>query len=332
MIVNDHGARKHAAGDIQARLLLVLLCLSWGLTWPAMKIALAGIPPLSMRTLTAALGALTLFLICVAKRSGFRVPGARAWGHVVVASFLNVVGFSLFSAFALMAAATSRVAILAYTLPIWTVLLAWLVLNERPNRLQVIAIALCVVGLAILIYPLAATGIPLGAVFAVGSAWSWAAGTVYIKWARIDADPMAVASWQLTIAFFVIAGCMFAFGGGLDLHNAHAAALVGVVFAGIVGNGIAYGLWFAIVRRVSAATASLGILGIPVIGVLASVLILGDRPTLADLIGFGFIFAASACVLLTPHSPAAESATPRAAPPIQRRARPSGSPDRPARR
>jgi len=303
VIVNDHSARKHAArsaGDIQARLLLILLCLSWGLTWPAMKIALAGMPPLSMRTLTAAFGALTLFLICLAKRSSFRVPGARACGHVVVASFLNVVGFSLFSAFALMAATTSRVAILAYTLPIWTVLLAWLVLNERPNRSQVIAIALCAVGLAILIYPLAATGIPLGAVFAVGSAWSWAAGTVYIKWARIDADPMAVASWQLTMAFFVIAGCMFAFGGGLDLHNAHAGALIGVVFAGIVGNGIAYGLWFAIVRRVPAATASLGILGIPVVGVLASILIIGDRPTVADVIGFAFIFAASACVLVTP--------------------------------
>jgi len=313
MIVRQHGEARHAAlttGDVQARLLLVLLCLIWGFTWPAMKVALGGFPPLSMRTLTAALGALTLLLICLARRRSFRVVGARAWGHVVMASLLNVVGFSLFSAFALMAAVASRVAILAYTLPIWTVLLAWLVLNERPNKFQAIAIVLCAVGLAILIFPLAATGIPLGALFAVGSGLSWAAGTVYVKWAHIEADPMGVASWQLTIAFFVIAGCMLFVDGGLDVHNAHAAPLIGVAFSGIVGNGIAYGLWFAIVRRVPAATASLGILGIPVIGVLASVLILGDRPTVPDMIGFAFIFAASACVLLTPHAPAADMEAP----------------------
>jgi len=59
-------------------------------------------------------------------------------------------------------------------------------------------------------------------------------------------------------------------------------------------------MWFEIVRRVSAVTATLGILGIPVIGVLSSVLILGERPTNTDIIGFALIFAASACVLLTP--------------------------------
>ena len=313
MTVRSQSAEEHAAAaDIQGRLLLVLLCLVWGLTWPAMKIALSGFPPLSMRTLTAALGALTLFLICLARRRSFRVSGVRAWGHVITASFLNVVGFSLFSAFALISAATSRVAILAYTLPIWTVLLAWLVLNERPNRFQEIAIVLCACGLGVLIYPLAATGIPLGALFAVGSGLSWAAGTVYVKWARIEADPMGVASWQLTIAFFVIALCLLVFDGGLDLTHANATALAGVAFSGTVGNGIAYGLWFAVVGRVPATTASLGILGIPVIGVLASVLVLGDRPTLADMIGFTLIFAASVCVLVTPqsHVSVAEKARP----------------------
>jgi drug/metabolite transporter (DMT)-like permease len=312
--VQQHSAKKRAATDaanLEARLLLALLCLVWGLTWPAMKLALGGFVPLSMRTLTAGLGALTLFLICLAKRRSFCIPDARAWRHVVIASLLNVVGFSLCSAFALMAAAAARVAILVYSLPIWTVLLAWLVLNERPNRSQAIAVVLCACGLAILIYPLATTGVPLGALFAVGAALSWAAGTVYVKWARIAADPMGVASWQLTIAFFVITGCMLAFDGGLDLSHAHASALIGVAFAGIVGNGIAYGLWFAIIGRVSAATASLGILGIPLIGVLSSVLILGDRLTVADMIGFALIFAASVCALATPYaSVAAPKATP----------------------
>jgi hypothetical protein len=36
--------------DVGARLMLVLLCFIWGVTWPIMRIALYEIPPLSMRT------------------------------------------------------------------------------------------------------------------------------------------------------------------------------------------------------------------------------------------------------------------------------------------
>ena len=287
-------------GDVQARVMLALLCLIWGTTWPLMKIALNEIPPLSMRTTTAGVGAVTLLAICLVTRRSLRIPNLTTWVHVVIASLLNVVGFSLFSAFAQIAAATTRVAILTYTMPIWSVVLAWLVLGERPTRMQGVAVFLCTLGLAVLIGPLAASGIPLGLMLAVASGLSWAAGTVYLKWARIEADPIGVASWQITVAFVVIATCLMIFEGGLHLGAAHAGALFGAAYSGFAGNAIAYAMWFAIVRRVPAATASLGILGIPVIGVISTILILGERPTVADLIGFALIFAASACVLLWP--------------------------------
>jgi drug/metabolite transporter (DMT)-like permease len=292
------------AADIGAKLMLVLLCFIWGITWPTMKVALEEIPPFSMRASSAALGALTLLLVCIATRRSFRIPTATAWLHVVIASLLNIVGFSLFSAFAQLATATSRVTILAYTMPIWSVLLAWPILGERPSRVQTIALCLCGAGLAVLIYPLAANGIPLGVLLALGTGVSWAAGTVYLKWARIDADPMGVASWQLIISFFVIVACMLTFEGRLELGAAHAPALFATAFTGIVGNGVAYGLWFTVVRRLPAVTASLGVLSVPVIGILASVAILGEVPTAADIVGFALIFAASACVLLNRQAPA----------------------------
>ena len=48
------------AGDVQARLMLVGVCLIWGVTWPVMRIALNEIPPLSMRASTAGIGTLTM--------------------------------------------------------------------------------------------------------------------------------------------------------------------------------------------------------------------------------------------------------------------------------
>ena len=77
-----------------------------------------------------------------------------------------------------------------------------------------------------------------------------------------------------------------------------------LLFAGLIGSGIAYFLWFEIVRRLPAMTASLGVLSAPVVGVVGAVVLLGERPTLPDIVGFALILAASGCVLLAPGTPA----------------------------
>ena len=73
---------------------------------------------------------------------------------------------------------------------------------------------------------------------------------------------------------------MLIFEHGPDFHAAHAEGVIATVLSGILGTGIAYGLWFSIIRKLPATTASLGVLGSPVIGVISSVLILGERPTI----------------------------------------------------
>jgi drug/metabolite transporter (DMT)-like permease len=133
---------------------------------------------------------------------------------------------------------------------------------------------------------------------------SWAAGTVYLKWARIGADPVGVASWQLFVAFVVFVVCVFPFEGGLQLSAATTRSLLATAFVGVAGGGIAYGLWFAIVPRLPAVTSSLAVLGSPVIGVFSSMVVLGEIPTATDIIGFALIFAASACALLGRPPPA----------------------------
>jgi drug/metabolite transporter (DMT)-like permease len=277
--------------------MLVVLCCVWGSTWPIMRIALREVPPFTMRTTSTLVGGFLLFAVCLAMRRSLRVPGAKGWVHVFVTAMLNVASFSVFSTFAQLEAATSRVAILVYTMPIWAVILSWIFLGERPVGMQSVSIGLCAGGLAVLIYPLTAAGIPLGIVLALATGISWAAGTVYLKWAEIDSDPMAVALWQVVVSFFVIGACMLIFEGGPDFQTAHADGVIATVLSGVLGTGIAYGLWFSIIRRLPAMTASLGVLGSPVIGVVSSVLILGERPTWSDIIGFCLILAASACAL-----------------------------------
>jgi drug/metabolite transporter (DMT)-like permease len=258
------------------------------------------IPPFSMRVATMFIGAVTLWLLTRLRRRSFALRSPTVVAHVVAASFFNVVAFSIFTPFAQLHAATSRVTILVYTMPIWASLLARLVLGERLNATRAIALALCVAGMAVLIYPLAATGIPAGILLALGAAMSWAAGTIYLKWARINADPMAVTFWQIVVAFVAISACQPVFEDSLHLWPVQPKTMAALVFSGLVGSGIAYFLWFDIVRRLPAMTASLGALSVPAVGIVASVVMLGERPTAPDIVGFALIFAAAAFVLLAP--------------------------------
>ncbi len=286
--------------DRTARLMLVLLSLGWGASWPAMRIALSEIPPFSMRVGTMALGVLALGLLGLLRRRSFAIGDARAWMHLVGAALFNIVAFSIFTPFAQLSAATTRVTILVYTMPIWACLLARLVLGERITPVRAVALALCAAGMAVLIAPLATAGIPGGILLALGAAGCWAAGTIYLKWARFEADPAAITFWQVVVGLVVIAACLPAFEGPLHLWPIHLKPLLGLVFLGLVGSGLAYFLWFEIVQRLPAMTASLGVLSVPAVGVLSSVVLLGERPTLPDLIGFALILSASACVLLAP--------------------------------
>ena len=283
----------------KARLLLIVLCLGWGTTWVTMRIALEEIPPFSMRLATLTLGALVLTSFARFQGRTLAIPHRRTWVHICMASLFNIVAFSMFTPFAQLSAETSRVAIMVYTMPIWAAMLALPILGERLTSTRIAALALCIAGMTILISPLATLGIPLGILLALGAAVSWAAGTVYLKWAKLEGDPMAITIWQLVFGLAVIAVCVPAFEGSLHLE-AGARSLFGLIYSGIIGSGLCYFLWFGIVRRLPASTAALGILASPVIGVITAMIVLGERPTWYDAIGFALMLAASAIVVLRP--------------------------------
>jgi drug/metabolite transporter (DMT)-like permease len=294
--------------DATARLMLVAVSLCWGLSWPVMKIALVEIPPFSMRVGTSGLATMVLLVLALLQRRNLRVGGVRACMHLAVAGCLNVAFFTILTAFAQLTTTTSRVAVLTYTMPIWAALMARVVLGERITLVRGIALGLCVAGLAVLVQPLIGTGDLLGSSIALTTAVTWAAGTVYLKWARIKADPMAIALWQMVVALVPTIAGLLIVEGSLHLWSAHPLALSAVAFSGVFGAALAYLLWFEIVRRLPATTASLGVLSAPVVGVVGSTIVLGERPTVHDVIGFAFILGAAALVLLAPGVRAREAA------------------------
>src|SRR5262245_42262945 len=278
--------------------MLVLLAFAWGLSWPAMKIALDEVGVWGLRFVGLSIGAASLFALIRLQRRDPSIARGRARLHVVAASVVNVIGFGMFVSFAQLAAATSRVVIVNYSIPGWASLMAWLVLGERLDLRAGIGLVLCVGGLAALVVPALGANAVTGLLLALGCALCWAAGTVYMKWAKIPGDLLTITAWQIAIGAVIFAAGLLVFDGMSVPASLTWRGVLAVLYTGLIGIALAYFLWFAIIERLPTATASLGSLATPVIGVGSSMLMLGERPTAADLVGFALILAAAAGVLV----------------------------------
>ena len=285
---------------VGAKFLLVLLSLVWGLSWPAVRIALDEVAPWTLRALSYGVGTVFLFALLRLRGRPASLPVGPVYLHVAVSALLNIFGFGLITTFAQLNALTSRVVIVSYSMPVWASLMAWLILGERLNAASIAGLVLCVFGLTVLVYPVIQSGAPLGLLLAFAAALCWAAGTIYVKWARIPGDGIVVTAWQLAIAFVAAAIGAVAFEGIPHLWPLSLPVVVALAFHGPIGTGVAYFLWFTIVGRLPAATASLGSLLTPVVGIGSTILLVGEQLTFADAVGFMLIFAAAASVLLEP--------------------------------
>jgi drug/metabolite transporter (DMT)-like permease len=297
---SHHQPRIALKAEGAAKLLVVLLAFAWGFNWIAAAVALREVSPWSLRFAGSGIGALTLVAAAIITGHSLRVPrGERL--HVMVAGFFNVAAFQILSAFAQLSGETSRAIIITYSMPIWATVLGRLVLGEKLNKIGMLAFALCVTGLAILVWPLFAGGFPPSVFYSLGCALSWAFATVYMKWVKATIEPLANAAWQLLFGFLFIAAGTFMFDGYPHLWPLHTDSMLAVLYIGVFGVGLAHFLWWAIIGRLPTATASIGVLLVPVVGVTASTIFLGEHPTAPDIIGFVLIFAAAACVLLQPN-------------------------------
>jgi drug/metabolite transporter (DMT)-like permease len=283
-----------------AKLLLIALSFCWGLSWSAMRVALDEVSPWAMRLIGYGIGAATILILLKAQGRKLTIPFGKHWLHILVAALFLSVSFGVAGSFAQLLANTSRVIIVNYSMPVWGSLMAYFVLHERIDRRAAYGLLLCVAGLAVLVYPVAEQSMrePIGLMLAMVCALGWGAGTVYMKWARIEGDLLAITFWQIMVGVVVFAVFYLVFQGAPNLEPLRWQTWAGLLFNGILGTGFAYFIWFNIIGRLSTVMASLGSLINPVVGVLGAVIILGDRPTLADCIGFALIFSAAACVLL----------------------------------
>jgi drug/metabolite transporter (DMT)-like permease len=187
----------------------------------------------------------------------------------------------------------SEAALIAYTMPVWASLLAWPVLGERPTLLRTVALVMAFAGLAAIMggNGISATTEKLpGIVMALCGALGFALGTVLAKRSPVPLPPIPAAAWQIGL------GCLPIVIIGLAVETTHIEKVTELgwwllVYATVIQFCIAYVSWFAALARLPASVAAIGTMAVPVIGVVASAIALGEPLGLTQIVALVFTLA-----------------------------------------
>ena len=177
---------------------LAVLTLIWGNNWIVMKFALQHAHPVMLNVERTWLATLVLFAVLVAQRRPLIPP---SWLAIVVTGFFQTtINFSATS-MALAGGGAGRTSVLVFTMPFWTLLIAWPVLHERVKGMQWFAVAFAFAGLALVVEPWNWTGDLGPKLWAVLSGFGWAAGTVATKYFQRGRsfDPLNFIAWQMLV-------------------------------------------------------------------------------------------------------------------------------------
>jgi len=282
-------------------LLLTVLTVLWGMSWPMLKRAVAEVPVWTFRSICLLGAGAGFVLICRFASQSFRVPRGQVRPLLVVSLF-NVTIWHICSAAGLVHLAASRAAIIAFTMPLWAAVLAVPLLGERPTIYTVGGLVAGLAGMAVLILPQydSVLADPVGPVVMLIAAMSWATGTVALKYYRFTIPVAVLTGWQLLLGGIPVTIGAIAFDRDFDPGLVSWEAWVATAYAVIVATLFCHWAWFKLVNRFPAVAISVGTLAIPVVGVLTSAIGLGEPVGWDALTALVLVLTALFLVLILP--------------------------------
>lgn len=286
------------SGKVWAALALLVNAFVWGVSWwPFRTLQGQGLHPLWATALIYVFSLLALAVVRPHAWRGLLKHPALWW--LVLASGLTNVGFN----WAVTVGDVVRVVLLFYLMPAWVVLVAWLLLGERPTRGSLLRLGLALAGVVIVLKtPQTAWPVPesLADWLALMGGLAFALTNVLLR--KLNHTPgesrmlamfgggtlMAVAAALLGMGMGVVTAPPDALG-----HWTGLVALVSVAF--LIGNlALQYGA-----AHLSASATSLIMLSEVVFASVSSVLLGAGDLTPRTLLGGALILLASLLSVLS---------------------------------
>lgn len=271
-----------------ALIALGVLSLLWGYNWLALKMALAYAAPLTFTVHRTLFGALAVFGLMAWQGKSLR---PQSWRAIIMIGFFQVTLNFGASILALVNGGVGRTAVLVFTMPFWTMLMAWPLLGERVRGVQWLAVAFVVVGLTLILKPWDWHDGLVAKLYAVLAGFSWAASAIGAKYMQRKQhfELLNFTAWHMLIGIAPLALAAALVPARATAWSVEYALLL--FYCGVISTALGWIIWLSVLRRLSAGTASLNALAIPVIALIGSMLQFGERLDPLEWIGIALIGA-----------------------------------------
>ncbi len=280
---------------------LSFVMIVWATVYPVTKIVVRSVDPLTISFLRYFIGIIPLlpfFVIEVKKRDVSLTLKDFLW--MCVLGFIGVTLFALFLFYGIRFSTASNGSLLANTQPIFTTLLAPLIIKEQFSFSRILGASIGVVGIALVVtggdfkdvFVLSGSRV-VGNILLVLSSISMSLFSILLKryikrYGGIIPTLITMFSGSVFLAVVVIAYT----GGFKALIGISLLDWLALLYIGIVGTALVYLIFNKALQAIGVVRAVGFKLMIPVLGALFSVILLGERPGLSYVIGAFLVLGA----------------------------------------
>jgi drug/metabolite transporter (DMT)-like permease len=284
----------HQVGRSPAVAAFAAVYVIWGSTYLALALALASMPPLLLTGARSVSAGAILLGIQRLRSSG--LPSARAWGFAAVVGVLMFVGCHGTLAYAQQYVPSGLAAVMLATIPFWIVLLNFAASpGGRPSLLSFVGLVPGLAGVALITWSgglLETKPIPPAMVLLLlGSAFSWAAGSV-ISQRHATATPAVAAAGMQLVCGGVVLLVASALAGELDGFSTagiSAVSWLGFAYLTIAGSVVAFTAYMWLLDHLPGPLVATYTFVTPVIAVVLGSTFLGERMSAPMLAGTALV-------------------------------------------
>ena len=260
----------------------------WAIAYTIAKPATAHFPPLFLMSMVYALTAIVL----VRPWQRWRTP---FWAIVASATLGGAVQSALIFSGIARVPASMAILVVQSQVP-FAVLAAWVVGQERMNPRRLTGICVSLIGVALVVGTPQSLGEIGGLLLIVLGTAAWGMAQGVIRIASKDAGNTLMSAIALLAAPQLLALSLWLESGQIKALSSAGwldwAAVVALAFA---GYAVAYSIWYSLLGRFRVDQIAPFALLMPIVGVLTSALLLGERPSLPTLAGGAIVLIASPC-------------------------------------